>query len=185
MSKPIEILMDEHRLIEQVLGSMGAFMSALPPADEQARKTVGEYARFFRLFADQCHHGKEEDLLFEALKRQGMPAEAGPLAVMMHEHESGRALVRELAAISEGEGGLTEDEQQRARTAAAQFIALLSAHIQKEDNVLFPAADRMLSSDTVAELKGQFDAFERRQMDEGLHESMRRLAESLVGSYPA
>lgn len=184
MSKPIEILKKEHRLIEQVLGSMGAFISALPPGDERARATIGDYTRFFRLFADQCHHGKEEDILFEALKRQGMPAEAGPLAVMMHEHEAGRALVRELASIAEGEGGLTEAEQQRASTAAAQFIALLGAHIQKEDNVLFPAADRMLSSETVVELKGEFDAFERTQVDEGLHQSMRSLAQSLIESYP-
>ena len=62
---------------------------------------VAQCIIFFRLFADACHHGKEEDLLFTELEAQGMPRDAGPIAVMLDEHAQGRALVRTMAAALE------------------------------------------------------------------------------------
>jgi hemerythrin-like domain-containing protein len=185
MSKPIETLEKEHRLIEKVLASLGTFLQSISGESAKERETLRQYAEFFRVLADRCHHGKEEKLLFEALKKHGMPSEFGPLAVMMQEHEIGRSLVRELGSLSAGDGQLRAEELTRARTAGAEFISLLRAHIQKENNVLFPAADRMLSSDAVAELEGQFDSFERHEMGEGVHENMHRLAEGLIASYPS
>ena len=45
---------------------------------------------FFRVFADKCHHGKEEDLLFPEMEKAGVPKEMGPIGVMLAEHQQGR-----------------------------------------------------------------------------------------------
>ncbi|MGD0266766.1 MAG: hemerythrin domain-containing protein, partial [Candidatus Methylomirabilota bacterium] len=39
----------------------------------------------------QCHHGKEENLLFKTMVDRGFPRQGGPIAVMLHEHETGRS----------------------------------------------------------------------------------------------
>lgn len=182
MSDPIETLMKEHRLIERVLDSLDLFSAGLSGGSVDERLALESYAEFFRAFADHCHHGKEEKLLFEKLKEHGMPAESGPLAVMRQEHEVGRSVVRELRAIADGRGALTIDELDRARKASAEYVGLLRAHIQKEDNVLFALARRMLPAAVLSDLAGRFTAFERNEISQVTHERMHRLAESLISS---
>ena len=100
MEKAIEVLMGEHRLIEQVLGSLETYALEIVADAPPRREVIGEYAAFFGGFADACHHGKEEDILFQRMVERGLPREVGPLAVMYHEHELGRAHVKALAAIA-------------------------------------------------------------------------------------
>ncbi len=104
MEKAIEVLMNEHRLIEQALGSLESYGAAVGEGFSPGRELIGEYAAFFRGFADSCHHGKEEDILFQRLVERGFPRDAGPLAVMLHEHELGRRHVASLHALAEGPG---------------------------------------------------------------------------------
>jgi len=49
---------------------------------------------FFRIYADRCHHGKEEDILFrELVKKPLSTEERNVLAELVDEHVQGRALV--------------------------------------------------------------------------------------------
>ena len=91
--KPTEILSDEHRVIERVLDALQR-LTAVPvnPSLEQWRKAL----EFFRHFADQCHHFKEEKVLFPALEEHGIPREGGPIGMMLAEHEEGRGHVRSM-----------------------------------------------------------------------------------------
>ena len=34
---------------------------------------LGKIVEFLQVFADKCHHGKEEDILFPALEKVGIP----------------------------------------------------------------------------------------------------------------
>lgn len=185
MSKAIETLMTEHRLIEKVLGSLKIFIGQLEPAQHGARGRVAEYAEFFREFADRCHHGKEEDRLFTAMERHGFPSHAGPLFVMKQEHEIGRTHVRSLAGVGAGSGELSEGEVAAVREHAQAFIALLAAHIMKEDNVLFPLAEQSLPGPAIETLAGEFERFERSVMGAGRHERLHALAEGLIEAFPA
>ncbi len=74
MSRAIDELMQEHRLIEKVLGSLEAFAEAAGKDGGASRETLGSYVRFFREFADRCHHGKEEDRLLVSMVKHGLPA---------------------------------------------------------------------------------------------------------------
>ncbi|MFZ2628825.1 MAG: hemerythrin domain-containing protein, partial [Rugosibacter sp.] len=59
---------------------------------EMVRKIV----HFMREFADKCHHGKEEQLLFPAMEKKGVPETGCPLGGLMGEHKKGRSLVTAL-----------------------------------------------------------------------------------------
>ena len=89
----LDTLMDEHRQIEQVLGSLETFASRLEQGADPA--PLSDFVDFFRSFADRAHHGKEEEILFALMVARGYSREAGPVAVMLHDHEQGRSLVRQ------------------------------------------------------------------------------------------
>jgi len=183
MSKAIETLMTEHRLIEKVLDSLQTFAGQLAPGQSGARKHVAGYAEFFREFADRCHHGKEEDRLFGAMTQHGFPTNGGPIFVMLQEHDLGRAHVGALAEVGQGDGELSGEEITRVKTHAQEFFALLSAHIQKEDRILFPAADRAVPEPVLAELAGQFDEFDASVIGKDALGRLHGLADSLIEAF--
>lgn len=145
----IQTMMDEHQTILRVLASLEALVSGPEPGDEPV-DTHREIVRFLREYADRLHHGKEEDLLFPAMESAGIPADQGPTAVMRIEHDEGRALVRRMAAQCEVEDARF-DRRAFAEPALA-FVALLRAHIGKEDHILYPLAGRMLRDSDMSQL---------------------------------
>jgi hemerythrin-like domain-containing protein len=184
MSKAIEILMNEHRVIETVLGSLDTLAQRVEEGRDVPREEIGQFVDFFRNFADKCHHGKEEDLLFSTLEDYGFSAEAGPVAVMLSEHERGRAYLQALAAVASGSGPLNADERSTVIAQARGYIELLINHILKEDRVLFPMAEQALSSQELNRLEASFVSFEENIMGAGTHEGFHRLADTLVALYP-
>lgn len=181
--RPTEILSDEHKVILKVLDVLervGLAASNDGALDlEDARRLV----EFFRTFADRCHHGKEEAHLFPAMEARGFPRQAGPIAVMLYEHDQGRGQVRQMAAaidrIAAGNGAGYQEFAQ----AALGFVALLRDHIFKEDNVLFRMADEALEPQEQARLLEVFRRVEQEEIGPEVHERMRHLADQLAGKY--
>lgn len=181
MHPAIESLMVEHRLIEHVLGSLLTFAGDISPQD---RPTVARFSDFIRLFADKCHHGKEEDRLFARMAEHGFPRDTGPIAVMLAEHDQGRAHASVLAEIGAGNGPMTEDELDAVADNAEQFVALLRDHIKKEDNILYPMALRALPAQQLQQLVEQYEAFERDVIGPDEHRRLHTLAHELATQYP-
>jgi hemerythrin-like domain-containing protein len=177
--KPTQILSDEHRIIERVLDAVQRL--TLAPA-RQNLPHWQEAIEFIRGFADQCHHCKEEQVLFPALEAHGIPTEGGPVGMMLQEHEEGRALVRgmmdALARIDAGddsaEAGLFD--------SARQYLRLLREHIQKEDEVLFRMADEVIPADEQKRLLEEFENHEVKEMGAGAHEKFLKIAAELEGA---
>jgi len=183
MSTAIEALMHEHRIIEKVLEALERFSDAAAKWDKVERARIREFADFFRNFADRCHHGKEEDRLFAAMIEHGFARDQGPIAVMLQEHRTGREHVGALARIGGGQGPLTEDERRQLCSHALAYAALLKAHIQKEDNILYPMALGALPAQVMVRLKKEFDEFEKQVMGEGAHERYHDLAHQLADAF--
>ena len=101
--KPTEILSGEHRIIEQVLDCLEKIAQNCATGGRLDKTSAEQALDFFRDFADRCHHGKEETHLFRAMEAKGFPRQGGPTGVMLHEHEQGRAHIRDMAeAIENG-----------------------------------------------------------------------------------
>jgi len=137
-------LREEHQWILKVAGVLDEILAR--EADEGLDfDAIEECVSFIRLFADACHHGQEEDLLFPELMAMGMPKDTGPLAVMLKEHEMGRAYARHMVKALPGARAGEPDARQILANAARGYINLIRAHIGKEDNVLFNMADQMVT----------------------------------------
>ena len=183
MSKPIDVLMNEHRLIEQVLGSLESYAFVVDGGLAPERPLVKEYGEFFRGFADVYHHGKEEDILFQRMIERGFSTDSGPLAVMLHEHTEGRARVAVLRGVGQAQGAVVAAERDTMLTAAREFISLLRQHILKEDRILYPMALRVLTGPELDQIESAFEAFEKRLSAEGAGERLRASAERLISSF--
>ncbi len=174
-----EDLKTEHRAIERMLAVLEAAAQRLDDSERVRPGLFREAVDFVRNFADRCHHGKEEDNLFPRMEAAGVPRAGGPLGVMLLEHDQGREYVAAIAgAIDSYEGGDRSAAGVIAENACG-YAGLLRRHIGKEDDVLFPMADRVLSPDDQRELEQRFEEIETNVMGPGVHERYHRLLDDL------
>jgi hemerythrin-like domain-containing protein len=183
-----EILSQEHRIIEQVLSAVDVLADQAHRTQSLDGQSATQAVDFIRNFADRCHHAKEEDLLFKAMEAAGFARDSGPLAVMLHEHEQGRSFVRQMVAAADEAGRGVAGSIDTFVEAAWSYTELLRSHIQKEDGVLYPMADRALSAEAQAELLVGFERVEAAHAS-GTHEryirSARELAQRFGATAPA
>ena len=185
MHKTIEVLMEEHRLIERVLGSLEAHVAAVRAGEPLVRDAIGEFAGFFSGFTDAQHHAKEEDILFRRMAEQGFPVGTGPLAVMLHEHDLGRAHVKALAEFGSGGGAPDPLEQRRILEHADIYAPFLRQHIMKEERVLYPLALDLLKERELDAMNAEFESKDARSREDGSYDALRGLADRLAARYPA
>jgi hemerythrin-like domain-containing protein len=139
MEAPIAILRREHEHILTAVDALQRVARGLATNGNPGAKDARALLAFLKAYADDAHHGKEEGFLFPAMIAAGVPQRSGPVSVMLAEHEQGREAVRAMdAALGRGPDG------EGFAQAAAAYAALLRAHIMKENDVLFPMAERML-----------------------------------------
>jgi len=173
-TSPIEVLKNEHRVIERVLDAMEKQLTR--PVDEDFFRDAVD---FLRNFADGCHHAKEEKELFPVLESAGIPREGGPIGCMLDEHEMGRALIHRivsnLPAAAQGDAEATC----MLRNATTAYIRLLREHIDKEDNVLFVMADRALGPEEQELMRSAFERADRSNSCSSKHDYYVDLAAEL------
>ncbi len=170
MKTPIDILRDEHVLILRALGALEVAAERLAEGEALPRAWWDELLAWLGAFADRCHHGKEEDVLFPAMIRAGAPSEGGPIDLMLEEHAQGRALIRAMA----------DGEPARRAAAARQYAILLRQHIDKENDILFPLADAILDEADQRAVGRDFDGVEAEGGSEGSREAAHARLDRLV-----
>lgn len=177
--KATQILMEEHRVIERVLNTLEAGAAKLEQGQNVRPGFFIEATDFVKGFADGCHHMKEEGVLFKAMNAQGVPTEGGPIGVMLAEHEMGRSYTRALREaalrLQNGDSTAVKAVIENARG----YAAVLRQHIFKEDNILFPMADRVVPQAEHDSIFEGFEHVEHEETGEGVHEKYLALAEAL------
>jgi hemerythrin-like domain-containing protein len=181
--KPTAELTEEHQSILLMISILGSMADRLETDEKVEPVHLEEAVDFVRGFADKCHHAKEEGLLFPAMEKAGIPRTGGPLGVMLREHVEGRAFVK---AMADSIPGIRKGEKAAARRfaeSARAYGALLSQHIYKEDNILYPMADARLSAAAQDELAACFADVEKTVVGEGRHEEFHEMLRRLEGLY--
>jgi len=179
---PAEELKHEHQVILMVLAA-GRRKAEEAAQTKRADKVFFEKTiDFIRNFADRCHHAKEEKQLFAKMVERGFSLENGPLAVMLHDHEQGRAWVRAAADALPAAAAGDAQAVERFTRSLLSYITLLEAHIAKEDNILYPMADRVFTAADQSDLAAAFARVEKEETGEGVHEKYHQIAHELAGA---
>ena len=113
------------------------------------------------------------------MNEQGLSRDGGPIAVMLNDHEIGRGYIREIAKAIEQSGSGDPDANKAIFRNLKSYVNLLRAHINKENYILFPMADKLLKWEDQKALSEAFEKVESEETDEGVHEKYYKLAHEL------
>ena len=176
-------LKKDHDLIEKVLRAMWATIPLLKNGKTIPEPIISQVIDFTKNFTDVCHHGKEENSLFPALEKKGMPKESGPIAVMLMEHQ----ITRKIAARMEESSKTyikTGDAIQLV-TDMQEYINHVVQHIWKENNRLFEMAEMALRND-VEKINQELSNVEAQKLKEvgKTRETYEKLASKLENQFP-
>ena len=180
-AEAVRMLMHEHEIILKAVRGLGDMAEVLRRGGQVDPAALRDVVGFMRNFADTCHHAKEEALLFPALVKAGMPERDGPVAVMKGEHAQARVCIGKLEtaihALAEG----IADAPAQVATAIGCIEELYPQHIAKENNVLFPMAERLLRPAALDGLARDFYEAER-ALGEASHSYWASVAERLASA---
>jgi hemerythrin-like domain-containing protein len=171
------VMVEEHKLILRMIALLEKNVELLESGRFADWNFFLDGVDFIRHYADRFHHAKEEDVLFKALVANGMPEQNSPVAAMLMAHDQGRAFVRgmEQAAKKALAGVPAPVMVAEIAENARGYIALLRDHIDKEDHILYPLAERILPETLRPAMVEAYAEAEAKTP--GLEEKYRRLVE--------
>jgi len=181
--KATQQLKDEHEGIKIILSVMERIADKISKGESPNSEHLDRIIEFLRVFADKCHHGKEEDILFPALQAHGMPKDGGPIGVMLSEHQQGRLYIKALSeAVDDFKNG-NKDAVMAIAEYTLNYTILLRNHIEKENNVFFMMADKILNGKEQDMMSEEFERIEVERIGPGKHEEFHGLLKSLNSIY--
>ena len=175
----IESLKTDHRIIERAINILETSINRLQHGISVDKIVFTTLIRFFKTFTDECHHAKEEEVLFPELERSGIQKGGGPIAVMLYEHNMGRVFLNNLNKAVEKYYSGDVNAIQDIIKKSSDYIDLLRNHILKEENILFHIALQVLDAKKDAELFEEFEKVENEKIGPGKHEELERSIEDL------
>jgi hemerythrin-like domain-containing protein len=171
---PIGPLMTEHRAIERMIRLLQKELESINSGASPDHFFLMDAVDFLENFADRCHHGKEESILFRALAKKPLTPElAGLMAELMAEHTAARENVRRLkAAVRSGIAGVPRIEE--LISSAAALTDSYPKHIQKEDKRFFLPCMSYLDEEEQKAMLEEMEEVETRMLHDIYRDMLRQ-----------
>lgn len=175
---PIAPLMIEHRLIERMVKVMKNTVDLMDTTGKAGLEFIDEAVDFIRTYADKCHHGKEEDILFRLLaERKISDDHRKTMEALIEDHVRARQMTSELAAAKEryvpGEAETLND----MKAIINDLAAFYPGHIEKEDRHFFIPCMGYFTAIEQDDMLERFWEFDRVL----IHQKYRSVVEKLEG----
>ncbi len=180
---PIRDLMAEHEVILKMLQiheSISRSVSKGTPAPVAHLRRILE---FYTIFVDACHHGKEEAVLFPAVRSTGLSEEEDIIELLLAEHRTARTLVRMMSTALKELKSNPASPSTALTDPAGEFLVLMLHHIGQENRIFFPVAERKLDPRQRQEITEAFRRIEENKIGPGRHEAFHLLMDELAHTY--
>jgi hemerythrin-like domain-containing protein len=152
----------EHHVIAKIVGITPVLADTLEEGGVIKQQILQSIVEFMRVYADKCHHGKEEDLLFPALADKGVPMQGCPIGALVADHVTGRSLAKRLSESTEAYGKNDPEAYEGLISSLRGIAAFYPGHIWKEDYLLFPMTKKVLNAEELSALYREFEAVDLR-----------------------
>ncbi|AFV22235.1 hemerythrin HHE cation binding protein [Methanolobus psychrophilus R15] len=160
-----------------MLKIMDGMCTKIESRKEIEHEHLENVVEFLKVFVDKCHHTKEEEHLFPIMRRANVPGSTEIIDSLLEEHEHGRRDVDTIAkAVS---ANMDSEALSTVVKSSRDYIELLTQHINKEDNILFPLADKHLAGKVQEEMQKSFQIVEIEKIGEGKHEEFHKMLHNL------
>jgi hemerythrin-like domain-containing protein len=142
MTRLIDVLREEHRNIEKLLGVLEQELGVFDRHERPDYETLQAVVDYFAEYPARCHHPKE-DMIVDVLKMRD-PAAARAVGDIETDHREEAERLRRLAYTIETVRTGGELPRQAVDDVVREFIAHERRHIEAEERALFPAAIKVL-----------------------------------------
>ena len=151
LSKGLKQLKSEHPpLLEQLEGMYQLTQKVDQEIDIETNFTgLITKVKEFKAALDP-HSEREEGILFPMMGVY-IGTTSGPIAVMEYEHDQAKSNIGSFLAKVESDLDSNEEKKKAAELIQNAYF-ILTEHFSKEENVLFPMAERMLTDEEKEEL---------------------------------
>jgi hemerythrin-like domain-containing protein len=176
-------LRSEHGGVARMLGIMDAMAARAGNGQHVDLDDLEQVVEFLRVFVDKCHHTKEEELLFPAIRAAGMTAVEPTVVFLEADHVRGREYVTLIQAAFRRLAVRDEAASAHLADALTRYTELLREHVLREESDCFTPADRDLPAEVQAELEEGYERIEREVVGGGVHEAFHALLDRLGEMY--
>lgn len=155
MNNSLEVLYDEHNLITEAIDTARNAKALIGKRDDEYHAAITELIRFFRVFADQYHHQKEEEILFPEMMQRNEILTEGVIREMFEQHNRFREMIHEI------EYALNSKKYTEAASKLDEYTELLLDHIAVENDELFLVALGLFSDKELENIFFRFSDLDR------------------------
>jgi hemerythrin-like domain-containing protein len=157
---PIGMLVDCHRRIEHFLHILCVVVERAHGRALSAEETAAVRAalQYFRV-GGKRHNADEEESLFPRLRRQLNDSRLDEIEGLEEDHRSADELHTTAEALYNkwiSAGSLNSDEDRRLSMSTERLKSLYSAHIQVEEQIVFPRAAEALDGASIQAIGQEF-----------------------------
>ena len=178
-------LRSEHVGVGKMLDIMDGMAAATRRGEQPSLDDLSQAIEFLRVFVDKCHHTKEEELLFPAIRAANMVAVEDAIVALLSDHVRGRDAVSRIAALVQRVAAADESANAELAETMSGYTKLLRDHIVREENECFGPADRGLPPKVQERLIEGYERIEAEVVGEGVHEGFHALLDRLSAAYHA
>lgn len=177
------VLIQEHGAIRLTMRAMEKIIAKAKQEEDINTTHLDWVVEILQLFADKCHHAKEEDVLIPEVRKLGIQDEDHLSQTILDEHVLARGYTKGikegLDKYKNGEKEIVQDIIQNATS----YVQLIDKHIDKENLVFFPRSDAVLTGEQQQKMYEDFEKIETERIGEGTHERLHKMVDDLKNIY--
>lgn len=161
-------LMIEHRLIERMLLVIKGVLADIESKHKVDSVFIDAVVDFIKVYADQTHHGKEEDILFRELNKKELTVEDRQIMEeLIEEHVFGRQTTKALV-----------EANTRYRNGDETALTDIAANL-KTLTLFFPSSRKYFTDEEDKNMLAKFLEFDRNM----IHEKYKSLVDEFEGHH--
>jgi len=169
-------LMHEHQLILRVVNDMRKELERIESDGSVDGAYITSAVDFIRTYADRCHHGKEEDILFRDLETKPLSVQdRAAMNQLVEDHKWARLRTGELVEAADRCSRGHSGSVAKVTRTLELLVEFYPRHIEQEDHDFFIAAKRYLTPEELERMAAECADFERSL----IHEKYLKVAEDL------
>lgn len=161
MTDHFELLTMEHDLIRRGLKAITSHRDNLQMGKAVSKDVFYTIIDFMSTYTDVVHHSKEERVLAPFLERQGVTPEITQIIIgLVEDHSRILQISGKLRSAARDYLAGAPNARQRVIKYWSDYIELVKAHSDKEDNELIPKIRKLLSKEALEELAQELKDFD-------------------------
>ncbi len=179
---PIDILLDEHKLVERVFSIMEKVRDKLEDKEEVPATIFWKLVDFIRGYADVIHHSKEEDIFFEQMREHDTDLSdevQDNIAVLIEEHIEALDLANEMHKGIRAYRRGAPEARNKILKSVDDYLKIMKPHFEMEEEDVFPAMVDVLSKEEKDKMQADFTRFDDILGGKEVHKRYHKLVEEL------